>query len=83
VWNFEWSINTDYTGGRGLLLDDLTYEIYLAAFRGGREVARTSITIHNGDAALVPEPSATLLFPVALFLAGATVPRSRRRKLAS
>ncbi len=165
VWNFEWSINTDYTGGSGLLLDDLTYEIgidfdptigtnylvfdpinqaiadhaigtngtgsgggavaatdseyttliafnnlaqnswnmeffdsglypfdanvdgtyeiYLAAFQDGVEVARTSITIHNGAAALVPEPSSTLLFPVALVLAGATVPRSRRKKLAS
>lgn len=27
VWNFEWSINTDFAGGTGILLDDLTYQI--------------------------------------------------------
>lgn len=26
-WSFEWSVNTDYDGSSGLLLDDLTYEI--------------------------------------------------------
>jgi hypothetical protein len=27
VWNFEWSVNTDFDSTSGLLLDDLTYEL--------------------------------------------------------
>jgi len=29
LWNFEWSINTDYSGTSGLKLDDLTYKLQL------------------------------------------------------
>ena len=31
VWNFEWSINTDYDGSSGLKLDDLRYELGMDA----------------------------------------------------
>ena len=27
IWNFDWSVNTDYDGSSGLTIDDLTYEI--------------------------------------------------------
>lgn len=27
TWNFEWSVNSDYDGTSGFMLDDLTYEI--------------------------------------------------------
>jgi len=29
VWNFEWSVNTDYDGSSGLNLDDFTYQMGL------------------------------------------------------
>lgn len=29
VWSFDWSVNTDYDGTSGLVLDDLTYELGL------------------------------------------------------
>ena len=29
LWSFEWSVNTDESGGTGLFLDDLTYELGL------------------------------------------------------
>lgn len=34
VWNFEWSINTDFMGSTGLNLDDLVYELSLDADPG-------------------------------------------------
>ncbi len=29
LWSFEWSVNTDYDGSTGLVLNDLTYELRL------------------------------------------------------
>jgi hypothetical protein len=33
-WNFDWTVNTDFEGSSGLLLDDLTYELGVDADPG-------------------------------------------------
>lgn len=54
-----------------------TYSLYLAAYAGTQEVARTSITVIVGDGGTVPEPGSLAL--VGLALAGAAV-ASRRKQ---
>ena len=51
VWNFEWSVNTDYDGSSGLALDDLTYELSMDAdpSSGVNAMAFDPITIAAGD----------------------------------
>ena len=51
VWNFEWSVNTDYNGASGLALDDLTYELSLDADPSSGVNAMTfdPITVTSGS----------------------------------
>jgi hypothetical protein len=56
---------------------DGTYDIYLAAFSGSTQVARTDITIIVGEGGPIPEPATLALFGVGL--AGLGMMRRRRR----
>ncbi len=40
-WNFDWTVNTDWDGSSGLVLDDLTYELGMDAHQG---LARSDLT---------------------------------------